>query len=233
MHIPDGFLDTQTWIVSYTIMLPLWVWAAIKTKKSLKSKYIPTLAIGAAFSFTLMMFNIPIPGGTTGHAIGATLLSLIFGPWASTIIISIALAIQALLFGDGGITSFAANSLIIGFIASFTGYYSYKLLMSLLPNEIKAKMLASGVAGYISLILASLCTGIILGIQPLFNHTFSGTTLYFPYSLKISIISMLIEHILVFGWVECFITSLTLGFLLKEKSPVLNLLKEDISIEIS
>jgi len=233
MHIPDGYLCPQTWITFYAAMLPIWVWSAIKTRKSLKSKYIPTLAIGSAFSLILMMFNIPIPGGITGHAIGATLLSLIFGPYASILIISLTLAIQALLFGDGGITSFAVNSFIMGYIASFAGYYSYKYIILLFPVDINSNMLASGIAGYISSILASFCTGIILGIQPILSPTANNMPIYFSHSLEISILSILIGHILVFGWIECFVTALAYGFLLKEKSPVLNILKEDTSLEIS
>jgi len=233
MHIPDGFLGPQTWLASYAVMIPLWALAAKQTKKTLKSKYIPTLAIGSAFSFAVMMFNVPIPGGSTGHAIGATLLSLIFGPWASALIISIALAIQALIFGDGGITSYAVNCLIMGFATSFTGYYTYMLLTKFFPNELKAKMLASGTAGYVSLVIASLLAGTVLGIQPILNPPVNGMQSYFPYSLKVSIYAMLIEHLLVFGWVESFITALSYGFLLKENSPVLNLMKEDTSLEIS
>jgi len=233
MLIMDGFLNYQTLIISYVITLPLWAFAVWKTKKTLKSKYIPTLAIGSAFCLIIMMFDIPVFGRLTGHAIGATLLSLIFGPWASSIIISITLAIQALFFENGGILSLAANSLIIGFLASFTGYYSYKFLISLFPNEIRAKMLASGISGYISLVIASIFIGIILGIQPLLNYTANSTSLYFPNSFKISIPLMLIGHILIFGWVEFIITALSLGFLLKEKSPVLNFSKEDLSLIIN
>jgi cobalt/nickel transport system permease protein len=232
MHISDGSLCPLTCITSFAAMIPVWIWASRKTGATLNSKYIPTLAIGSAFSFSIMMFNVPIPGGTTGHAIGATLLSLIFGPYASAMIITIALAIQALLFGDGGITCFAVNSFIIGFVSSFVGYYSYKGLTSIITNNKKNKIIASGVAGYVSILSASLITGIILGIQPILSHTANGTPLYFPYSLTISVFSIFTEHLLIFGWVEGIITALAFGLLIKEKSPLINIFKKEKALEI-
>ena len=103
MHIPDGYLSPATCVVGYAIMIPFWATAVKKVKAALNTKLIPLMVIGAAFSFVLMMFNVPIPGGTTAHAVGSGVLAVILGPWAATICTSIALAIQALLFGDGGI----------------------------------------------------------------------------------------------------------------------------------
>jgi len=40
--------------------------ASRRLKRSLQYRQIPLLAISSAFSFLVMMFNIPLPGGTTG-----------------------------------------------------------------------------------------------------------------------------------------------------------------------
>jgi len=82
-------------------MLPVWAMASGIVKKTLKAREVPYLAVGAAFSFVIMMFNVPIPGGSTGHAVGGVLLAILLGPWAACIAVSVALVIQALLFGDG------------------------------------------------------------------------------------------------------------------------------------
>ena len=70
MHIPDGYLGPITWVTMWVVMVPIWAIAARKLNKNLNTKQVPLLAIGAAFSFVIMMFNFPIPGGTTGHAVG-------------------------------------------------------------------------------------------------------------------------------------------------------------------
>ena len=101
MHIPDGYLGPATYGTLYGVTIPFWAAASWKLNKSLKARQAPYLAIGAAFTFVIMMFNIPIIGGTTGHATGATLIAVLLGPWAAVIAVSAALIIQALLFGDG------------------------------------------------------------------------------------------------------------------------------------
>jgi cobalt/nickel transport system permease protein len=93
MHIPDGYLGPQTFGTFYAIMAPIWFFASRILRKSLKAKHASFLSLGAAFSFVIMMFNIPAPGGSTGHAVGGTLIAIILGPWAALMAVSIALII--------------------------------------------------------------------------------------------------------------------------------------------
>jgi cobalt/nickel transport system permease protein len=97
MHIPDGYLSPQTAIPMIAVMVPILGVAANKVKNDLKKKQIPVLAAGAAFSFVIMMFNLPIPGGSSAHAVGAVLLAILLGPWAACLGVSVALIIQALV----------------------------------------------------------------------------------------------------------------------------------------
>ena len=128
MHIPDGYLGPQTYAVLDVVMVPIWTVASAKVKKSLKTKQVPLMALGAAFSFVIMMFNVPVIGGSTGHAVGATLIAIILGPWAACLSVSIALVIQALLFGDGGITAIGANCFNMAVVMPFVGFYLYRLI---------------------------------------------------------------------------------------------------------
>jgi len=98
MHIPDGYLSPKTCGVLYAAMATIWYLAARKVQKTLHAKQIPLLALSAAFTFVIMMFNIPIPGGSTGHMVGGVIVACVLGPWAAVISISTALVIQALLF---------------------------------------------------------------------------------------------------------------------------------------
>jgi cobalt/nickel transport system permease protein len=216
MHIPDGYLGPATSGVMFTVMLPIWACAARIVKKTLRSRQVPFLAISAAFSFVIMMFNLPIPGGTTGHAVGAVLAAILIGPWAACIAVSVALVIQALLFGDGGITAIGANCFNMAFIEVFSGYYLYRLISGNSSLISGRRVAAAGIAGYAALNIAAVSTAFMFGIQPLLHTTASGQSLYCPYGLKVAVPMMLGEHLLIFGWVEAFITALTVKYLQKQ-----------------
>ncbi|PIQ90771.1 MAG: cobalamin biosynthesis protein CbiM [Candidatus Omnitrophica bacterium CG11_big_fil_rev_8_21_14_0_20_41_12] len=221
MHIPDGYLGPATCGFFYAVMLPIWALAAKIVKKTLKNRQVPMLAIGAAFSFVIMMFNVPIPGGSTGHAVGAVLVAILLGPWSACIAITVALVIQALLFGDGGITAIGANCFNIAFVMPFTGYYLYRLISYRCPVNSKRRVIAAGVAGYLALNIAALFTGIEFGLQPLLHHTTIGQSLYCPYGLNVAVPVMLGGHLLVFGWVEAIVTALAVSYLQRHSPELL------------
>ena len=109
MHIPDGYLSPSTCAALYAAVLPFWAASLRRVKALLATRFVPLVSLFAAFSFVIMMFNLPLPGGTTGHAVGIAMAAIVLGPWGATVAISVALAIQALLFGDGGILALGAN----------------------------------------------------------------------------------------------------------------------------
>src|ERR1051326_5913040 len=109
MHIPDSVLSPVTCAAAGVAMAPVWSVAARRVRRTLGTRQMPLLALGAAFCFTIMMFNIPALGGTTAHPIAGTLLAVLLGPWAGCLGISVALLIQALLFGDGGVLAYGAD----------------------------------------------------------------------------------------------------------------------------
>lgn len=221
MHIPDGYLGPATCGFFYLVMLPIWSVASGIVKKTLKAKQVPILAIGAAFSFVVMMFNLPIPGGTTGHAVGGALLAILLGPAAACIALTVALVIQALLFGDGGISALGANCFNMAFLLPFAGYYIYRLISFNAKPGSNRRVIAAGVAGYLSINLAAFLAGVEFGIQPLLHHTSSGQALYCPYGLNLSVPVMVLEHLLIFGWVEAVITALVIKYLLKYSPELL------------
>lgn len=212
MHIPDGFLSPLTCIVTYSITIGLWITCSKKIKQNLSTEKVSYLAFGAAFSFLLMMINIPIPGGTCGHAMGTALLSFLFGAEYAFLIVSIVLAIQALIFGDGGLTTYGANVLIIAFVPSFLAAIMHDLIKKNKFINIKVE-LNYGISTYVSVIAAALLTAILLGIQPYLSHNSIGISDYFPYALNISIPAVLLPHLFVFGIMESVITVSVLKFL--------------------
>lgn len=220
MHIPDGYLGPQTYAVLDVAMIPIWAVAASRVKKTLKAKQVPLMALGAAFSFVIMMFNVPVIGGSTGHAVGATLIAIILGPWAACISVSIALVIQALLFGDGGITAIGANVFNMAFVMPFVGYYLFRLIAGDSPTT-RRTIVASGIAAYVSIVAGSIFAGVEFGLQPLLAHTAAGRPLYAPYPLSVAVPTMAVEHLLFFGWVEALATVGIVSALVKQDSEML------------
>ena len=208
MHIPDGYLGPATYGTLYAVMVPIWALASKIVRRTLKQRQVPFLALGAAFSFVIMMFNIPIPGGSTGHAVGGVIVAILLGPWSALIAISIALVIQALLFGDGGITAIGANCFNIAFVMPMVGYLVYRLLSQGAALTSRRRWIAGAVAGYIGLNVAAVTTAIMFGLQPLIAKGSDGRPLYFPYPLKVAVPVMAAQHLLFFGLIEAVLTGL-------------------------
>ncbi|MCX7830414.1 MAG: cobalt transporter CbiM [Acidobacteria bacterium] len=232
MHIPDGYLSPATCAATHALMTPFWIYSARKVSKEMDERKIPFLALSSAFSFVIMMFNIPIPGGTTGHAVGGVLTAILLGPYSALLSISLALLVQALLFGDGGITAFAANCLVMGLIMPFAGYSLYNILTSK-NSSTKRKVIASFVSSYFGINLAALGVAVLLGIQPLFFTDEKGIPLYSPFPLKLTVPVMMGEHLLLFGFVEAIATSIVLSYILKlDGAPIFDL-KPQITKKLS
>jgi cobalt/nickel transport system permease protein len=216
MHIPDGYLSPQTYIPLTLVFVAVTAIAVRKVKKELSVREIPFLGMAAAFSFIIMMFNLPVPGGTTGHAVGSAVIAILFGPWSASVAVSVALVIQALVFGDGGITALGANCFNMAIFMPFIAYFIFKLLNS--NSYKKARVWFAGfVSGYLSLVLTAILTATEFGIQPMIASTADGKPLYCPYDLSIAIPAMAIEHLLVFGIVEGILTGLIISYFLKNE----------------
>ena len=134
-----------------------------------------------------MMFNVPVPGGSTGHATGGAIIGIVLGPWAAVISISVALVLQALIFGDGGITTIGANCFNMAVVIPFAGYYIYRLISRDSDLNSSRRLFAAAIAGYLSLSLAAGVTGFELGLQPILQHDANGMPLYMPYGLNVTI----------------------------------------------
>jgi cobalt/nickel transport system permease protein len=227
MHIPDGYLSPQTYIPLYGASFTFWAIALRKLKTALSTKHIPYLAMAAAFSFLIMMFNVPIPGGTAGHAVGAGIIAVLLGPWTAVIAISVVLIIQALIFGDGGITAIGANCFNMAVVMPFVSYFVFKLIKG--NSENKARLsVASFFSGHIGLSVASLVAAVELGIQPTISHAPDGRPLYAPYPLSIAIPAMALEHLLLFGIVEGVVTALLFRYFLKHEPDLVYALKTGV-----
>ncbi len=121
MHIPDGFLNIETVVVTNTISISTLGYSAHKIKKVISPERIPLMGILTAFIFTIQLISFPVAGGTSVHLIGTILVFYLTGPFSTIIIISSALLFQALLFQHGGILTFGANIFNMGIIPVLWG----------------------------------------------------------------------------------------------------------------
>lgn len=217
MHIPENYLSPQTCGVLDVAMVPIWAVAVRKVRETVPREKMPLLGVAAAFCFLAMMFNIPLPGGTTGHAVCGTLVAILFGPWAAVLAVSIALAIQAVFFGDGGVLAIGANCFNMAFVLPLVGYGLYAFLKGKLKG-LRGELVAAGVASYVALNCAALLAALEFGIQPLLFTDASGAALYCPYPLSISVPAMMLGHLTVAGAAEAVFTVGILAFV-RRTSP--------------
>jgi cobalt/nickel transport system permease protein len=223
MHIPDGYLSPTTCGAMTAAMVPAWTTAGRRVRKVVTSRYVPLLALGAAYSFLVMMFNVPIPDGTTAHAVGAVLIAILLGPWAAVVAVSVALAIQALFFGDGGVLSFGANCFNMALVMPMVGYAFYRSTTRNVSLTAPRRAFCAGLAGYVGLNVAALCAAIEFGIQPMLFHTANGTPLYAPFHLSQTIPAMALAHLTVAGTVELVLTAGVIAYLQRANLPVLRI----------
>ena len=214
MHIPDNYLSPASCAVLAVAAAPVVGLSITKVKAQLKEnkELAPMLGIAASLSFLLMMFNVPIPGGTTAHAVGGVLLSILIGPYAASLALSVALFLQALLFGDGGIIALGANIFNMAIAMPFVGYAVYHFFRK--QNHETAGVL---VGSYVGINVAAFLTAIELGIQPIIA-TQGGEPLYNPYGLAVTIPAMMVTHLTIAGAVEVFFTYVIYRFV-KQVAP--------------
>jgi cobalt/nickel transport system permease protein len=223
VHIPDGYLSPATCGVFGAVMLPIWYKASRAVGKIVKSRYVPLLAIGAAFSFLVMMFNVPAPFGTTAHAVGATIIAIVLGPWAAVIAVTISLVIQALFFGDGGVLALSVNCFNMAFVLPFVGYYVYRAIAANTSLTSGRRALAAGIGGYVGINAAALCAAIELGVQPTLFHTAAGAPLYAPFHLTDTIPAIMLAHLTIAGVAEFVATAGVVAYLQRANVPVLRI----------
>ncbi|MDP1653261.1 MAG: energy-coupling factor ABC transporter permease [Rhodocyclaceae bacterium] len=201
MHIPDGFLSPQTYLPAAALAVGAWFWAARQLRTRLDETTVPRLGVLTALAYGLGLVMLPLPGGTSGHALGVALLALLFGVRLAFLAYSGVLLLQALLFGAGGITALPVNALAMGLAGSATAVVAFRLLRRI--NETAAV----AVAAWLSVIVPGVLVALVLGIQPLIATQPDGTPLFFPFGIEITLPAVLLPHIFI-GFGEAALTVL-------------------------
>src|ERR1044071_4490672 len=200
LHIPDGFLSFVVSIVCWLITAVTISVAVSRSNKSLGERQIPLMGVMAAFIFAAQMINFPVAGGTSGHLLGGALVAILLGPWAGMLVMTAVIAVQGLLFQDGGLLVMGANILNMGLLTSVVGYGLYR---SVIGKSQGTKLAVAGIAAWLSVMTGALATS--------FELWLSGTA-----HVNIVVPAMLTVHALI-GIGEAFITVAALAFIYRTR----------------
>ncbi|MFH1624036.1 MAG: energy-coupling factor ABC transporter permease [Pseudomonadota bacterium] len=203
MHVPDGFVSGGVNIITYIISGGISVYAVREANKKLGDKQVPLLGVVAAFIFAAQMLNFPVAGGTSGHFLGALLAASLLGPWISCLIMAVVLAIQCLLFADGGLTALGTNIFNMGIIGGVLAYYILVVLKFILPKNKGGYLVSVAISSWLSVVLGATACSVELAI--------SGTS-----PLGVVLPAMVSVHVLI-GIGEAIITTAVLGVILKTR----------------
>ena len=204
LHIPDGFLSLTVSIVCWVITVITLSVAISRSNKSLGERQIPLMGVMAAFIFAAQMINFPVAGGTSGHLLGGALAAIALGPWAGMLVMTAVIAVQGLLFQDGGLLVMGANILNMGLITAAIGYGLYR---GVSRSNRTIRLTVAGIAAWLSVMAGALFTSLQLWL--------SGTS-----QLQVVIPAMLTVHALI-GIGETLITVAALAFIFKTRPDLL------------
>jgi cobalt/nickel transport system permease protein len=189
MHIPDGFLAPTITVPAYAVAAPLWLWAARKHFGPGQVDALPAVGALTAVAFVLQTIMIPLPGGTSTHLVGASLLALLHGPLAAFLCESLVLLLQALFFGAGGITVLGVNALAMGLLGPTVAWLVFRLLQ-------RTPRLGAFLAAYLGLQVSTVAVVLILGLQ---NHL---NPAQFPTPLPVMAVTMVLPSLAITGIIE-------------------------------
>ena len=189
MHIPDGFIAPQAYVPAYGLAGVLWAVGLRRLRRLLDPAAVPRLAVATAAAFALMMVTVPLPGGTTVHVSGVGMIAALFGVWQAFLALSLVFLMQALMFGDGGVTALPINALAMGLGGSLAAVGMLRLL--------GRRTVGLFMAGWIGTVVPAVILALVLGLQPLLARAADGTPLFFPFGWNVTLPAVIIPHLAV------------------------------------
>ena len=155
MHIPDGFIDLPTSVGAGVVAVGGVAVAVRRTRELVAEQEMALAGMTAAFVFAVQMMNFPVAAGTSGHLLGGVLAAVLVGPWVAVLCLTTVLVVQCLLFADGGLSALGLNVVNMALVGCLGGWVVFRGMRGVLPRTHSGVVVASGVAGGISVVLAS------------------------------------------------------------------------------
>ncbi len=165
LHIPDGFVSAPVAAAGWVAAAGLIAFAARKADRNLEERAIPLMGVSAAFIFAAQMVNFPVAGGTSGHLLGGALAAILLGPWAAIIVMTAVVALQALLFQDGGLAALGVNTLNMAVLTVLVSWAVYRGLSPLARLHPVLPAVAAFAAAWLSVEAAAIATALQLAVS--------------------------------------------------------------------
>ena len=155
MHVPDGFLDAPTSLATATVAAAGVALALRGARREVDDRMAPLAGLVATFVFATQMLNFPVAGGTSGHLMGGALAAVLVGPYTGLLCLTVVLAVQSLLFADGGITALGTNVVLMGLVTVVAGYVVFRAVQLVLPKRLSMVAPAAAVGALASVVLSA------------------------------------------------------------------------------
>lgn len=199
MHLPDGFLDAPTSAATAVVAATGIALALRRARADLDDRTTPMTGLVAVFVFAAQLLNFPIGMGTSGHLLGGALAAILVGPWTATLALTVVVTVQALLFGDGGITALGSNLTLMALVAPWVGWAVFRMVARLLARS----SAATGVAAFAAALVSVPATAAVFVLL----YAVGGQV---PVPTDLLLAAMTGWHVLV-GAGEALITTLVVG----------------------
>ncbi len=210
MHIPDGFIDGPTSIGAGVVATGAVAVCVRRAGTTLDERQVPVVGLTAAFVFAVQMLNFPVANGTSGHLLGGVLAAVLVGPTAGALAVTVVLAVQALLFADGGLSALGLNVLNMALVGALAGWAVFAGLRALLPRTRAGVAAAAGIAAGLAPTLAAIMFTI--------EYALGGTGVASVTDLGIAMIGV---HLLI-GIGEGAITAMTIAAVLATRPDLVH-----------
>ena len=165
MHIPDGFLSVVVSVLFWVLSIFAIGYALKRLGQDMDERKVPMMGVLAAAIFAGQMLNFSVAGGTSGHLLGATLATVLLGPWAGVLVMTCVVGIQALIFQDGGLLALGANIFNMGVIGVFVAYTVYQAVQKLAGGKSWGVFVGGFTAAWLSIVIASLAAALQLALS--------------------------------------------------------------------
>ena len=164
MHIPDGMLTPQVWVPLAGVSAAALGVVSRRAARGLQEKQIPVAGVMGAFVFAAQMINFPVAAGTSGHLVGAALLTVLLGPWLAVLVMSSVLISQSLVFQDGGLTALGANIFNMALLACGVTWLVQRAARVVLDRR-RGDLVAGAVGGWLAVVLAAIAASLELVVS--------------------------------------------------------------------
>jgi cobalt/nickel transport system permease protein len=156
MHMPDGYINLATSAGAAVVAAGGVATSLRNSARELAERQVPLAGLTAAYVFAVQMLNFPVAAGTSGHLLGGALAAILLGPTLGALVVTVVVAVQALIFADGGISALGLNILNMALVTAVVGWLVFRGMMKVLAARNSSVLVSSMVAALVSVVASSI-----------------------------------------------------------------------------